>query len=299
LIGPNIKRIRYASDIHLEFSNLRKIIWKHDDKHFNAPVAGMHEEMLILAGDTIPMGYLYGWRNDERARSMKKMFQKFCEMLSDFAQVVLIPGNHEYYGGYFCDGVNPYNEFFEKHGFTNFRAYNNECLHIGKNTTLILATLWTDCNKDSPLTHQVLLQGMSDYRQIRKYHDDDKLLRTEDTVREHHFSRQYIYHIARECSNRNIVVATHHIPTWAVVPEIFKHDIHFNGGYYNDMEEEIMNLPNISHWIHGHNHFNSNYMIGEKCRLVSNQRGYPPSPWTKDRCEPYEEFDFSRFFTVD
>jgi hypothetical protein len=46
-----------------------------------------------------------------------------------------------------------------------------------------------------------------------------------------------------------------------------------NGGYCSNLEEFILDHPQIRLWTHGHMHDPSDYMIGET-RVVCNPRGY-------------------------
>ena len=46
-----------------------------------------------------------------------------------------------------------------------------------------------------------------------------------------------------------------------------------NGGYHSNLEEFIMDRPNIKLWTHGHTHEDFDYMVGDT-RVVCNPRGY-------------------------
>jgi hypothetical protein len=46
-----------------------------------------------------------------------------------------------------------------------------------------------------------------------------------------------------------------------------------NGGYSSDLEQFILDYPQIKVWTHGHTHDTFDYMIGQ-CRVICNPRGY-------------------------
>jgi Icc-related predicted phosphoesterase len=54
-----------------------------------------------------------------------------------------------------------------------------------------------------------------------------------------------------------------------------------NGGYASNLENLILDNPQIHAWIHGHIHQRQDYQIGG-CRVVANPRGY----------QGYEQMEF-------
>ena len=46
-----------------------------------------------------------------------------------------------------------------------------------------------------------------------------------------------------------------------------------NGAYSSDLSEFILDHPQIQAWVHGHTHYNFDYMIGST-RILCNPRGY-------------------------
>ena len=46
-----------------------------------------------------------------------------------------------------------------------------------------------------------------------------------------------------------------------------------NGGYSSDLDDFIIDHPQIKLWTHGHTHEDFDYMIGST-RIVCNPRGY-------------------------
>jgi hypothetical protein len=97
----------------------------------------------------------------------------------------------------------------------------------------------------------------------------------EDAVQEHMKMKQYIEVVtAMLGKNPNkYVVVGHHSPSRLSTHEMYADDTIMNGGYSSDMDEFIVNHPEIRLWTHGHTHHEFDYMIGET-RVVCNPRGY-------------------------
>lgn len=72
--------------------------------------------------------------------------------------------------------------------------------------------------------------------------------------------------------DKKIVVVTHHAPSAHSIDIIYETD-KANGSYASNLENFILDHPNIKLWCHGHIHSSSDYMIGD-CRVICNPRGY-------------------------
>jgi hypothetical protein len=95
----------------------------------------------------------------------------------------------------------------------------------------------------------------------------------EDSVDDHEKMLGYIKQIVAEQTDKKFVVVGHHAPSSQSVAEWYKADTLMNGAFRSDLEEFIMDRPQIRLWLHGHMHNNSNYWVGET-RVVCNPRGY-------------------------
>lgn len=74
-----------------------------------------------------------------------------------------------------------------------------------------------------------------------------------------------------ESNAERIVVATHHVPSFALMAEEFKNSS-INGAFTVELAGMIAE-SRINCWIYGHSHRNIDKMIGST-RCVSNQLGY-------------------------
>ena len=233
-------KIQFASDLHLEMSINALWLQQHPIK-----VAG---DILILAGDT---GYLEdglpNWFLDWAADSFK--------------QVLLIPGNHEYY--HYGD-VAKRGESWQRPLRDNVSYYSNKVVSIG-DTDLVLSTLWTHI----PDTEMFQVQrGLNDFHQVLY---QDRMFTPDDYNREHDTCRQFIENSIVHSEAKHIVVVTHHVPTLQAVAPQHKGSV-LNNAFVVDMSNLIAG-HNIDFWIYGHSHTNIDTMIGNT-HIVSNQLGY-------------------------
>ncbi len=69
-----LKRIRYCSDLHLEFGI--------PFKKRQIATASAAREILLVGGDTMPSTFLRTKANDARSRSMKKAMSTFLDQIA-------------------------------------------------------------------------------------------------------------------------------------------------------------------------------------------------------------------------
>ncbi len=244
-------KIRLVSDVHTEFMarDLHKIdkIVLHD---ILPELPTDKETTLLLAGDI-------------GSQSKIPCLKAFLDHVTQrFEDVLYIPGNHESYGG----NVNnaPIYDLTRKYKNVLFGQW--QTFEPNAKLKIVGCTLWTDCNKDCPVTVSRLKYGMNDYRliEIGKGHILDPI----DTMKMH---KEHLEVLEKEMKE-GCVVFTHHSPSFQSTHEKYKHDHEMNGGYCSSLEELILRKkPKL--WMHGHLHDPVDYMIGET-RILSNPRGY-------------------------
>lgn len=219
--------------------------------------------VLIIAGDF-----------DEAKRSRYRTeIEKLC---SKFKNVILVPGNHEYYGS----NIHKVHKILQTMDdeISNFIFLQNNYFWLDE-VLIVGSTLWTDYNKGDPLLKFDARLKMNDYKHIR-HGTELEPWRTKLTVEDieymHHVSKKYIKMIVdteRELVHNDIkiVVVTHHAPSYQSVSPKYTNDT-LNGCYCSDMDSYIEELS-ADVWIHGHVHSNFDYNIG-KTRIICNPRGY-------------------------
>jgi predicted phosphodiesterase len=279
-------RIAVTSDVHLEFGNLELT----------------NEEgarVLILSGDICVARDLMEY--NESAREMgfsfaksdryHDFFQRCCEQFQD---VVYVAGNHEHYHGDFAE---TYKDLKNHLGYLkNLHVLDKETVVID-GVTFIGSTLWTDMNKNDPLTLYQIKRMMNDFYIIKNsnkvvhfksfddegrahFHEKTAIFSPEDAVDEHVKCLAAIESFY-DSVDGPIVVVGHHTPSHQSCHPMYKDDKEMNGGYHSDLSEFILARPRIKLWTHGHTHDDFDYLIGET-RVVCNPRGYIHEPRAND-----------------
>lgn len=276
-------KIAICSDLHLEFQDIELI---------NSDSA----EVLILAGDIMIAEYLHNHPGDTITSSHNlgsrqlaaKRFRDFLTRCSnEFPHVIYIAGNHEFYHGRWKASIQHLRDECDK--FNNVYFLEQDVKKIN-DVTFIGATLWTDCNKNDPITLHALTDMMNDFRIIR----DDELgftkLRPAQIVRRHKETLQYFKIVLSSLQEEKVVVVGHHSPSHQSIHEMYRHDMVMNGGYHSELSEFILDHPQVKLWVHGHTHMPFDYMIGDT-RIFCNPRGYSGH-------DPYSDFFELKFVKV-
>ncbi len=232
-------KIQICSVLHLEFHNNRE--WLK-----NNPLIPKGE-ILIIAGDTY---YL------EKDYSQLEFINKVSE---DFEQVFLIPGNHEYYGGFdISTALYPYKKEIKKNVF----LLNNCSININ-NVLFIFSTMWSKIEKNV----LDIIRGMADFRKIR-FKEERFSINHFNMLHEKSF--EFITNEVNKEGKK--VIVTHHLPSEECNVEEFK-DSTLNNAFCVEKTRFILN-NDIDYWIYGHSHRNKNdFKIGGT-KMITNQLGY-------------------------
>jgi Icc-related predicted phosphoesterase len=291
-------KIAVASDLHLEFGDLDIT---NDSQ----------ADVLILSGDICVAADLD--MRDRRqtesgfARYRSERFHEFFERCAaNFPHVIYIMGNHEYYHSDFATELSEVRRKLEH--LPNLYILERE-IKVINDVTFIGGTLWTDMNNSDALTLYHMRTMMNDFRVIQNstthvnyradvlkdkpvgMTDDEFLMlptserfktvfktrtakfQPEDAAAEHAQTKGYIQQIIEGKPDQKFVVVGHHAPSRKSTHEMYVKDTVMNGGYSSNMDEFIMDHPQIRLWTHGHTHHVFDYVIGET-RVVCNPRGY-------------------------
>ena len=273
-------KIAICSDLHLEFGEIT--LENPGDV-----------DVLILSGDICvardlmehdPLGIV-----DFGKSSRYHTFFQNCG--KEFPHVLYVAGNHEHYHGDFKDTIPDLKSRLAY--IDNLHILDREIFELN-DTVFVGGTLWTDMNKEDPLTLHAISRMMNDFRCVNnsnrvvnyKSFDDvenpDKptfrtraaMFSPEDAVEDHKKMLGYIKHIYTDMAPwKQMVVVGHHTPSHSSCHPRYKKDDLMNGGYHSDLSEFILDRPGIKLWTHGHTHELFDYMIGTT-RVVCNPRGY-------------------------
>ena len=301
-------KVALASDIHLEFGDINL------QNTENANV-------LILSGDICvasDLGKPDPYNIMEGARSQR--FADFFKRCSfQFPHVIYVMGNHEHYHGDFTHTAEKFKSLFKMYELSNIYLLDKE-VKVIDDITFIGGTLWTDMNKEDPLTLHAMKKMMNDFRCVlnsnrqvnfrttvpvdkpvgmtdaewiaQSYEKRTKTVfktRTanfspEDAVEDHRKMVDFIRTVVQEKHDQKFVVVGHHCPSKQSTHPRYAGEHIMNGGYSSDLSEFILDHPQIKLWTHGHTHDVFDYMIGST-RIVCNPRGYIDY---EDRADEFE-----------
>jgi predicted phosphodiesterase len=258
-------KISICSDIHLEFG--------HYDIENND-----NADVLVLAGDIcVSRDFL---NSGTVQVNIKDFFQKCSEQ---YRSVIYIMGNHEHYHGVFDSTVDTIKHELKQHD--NIHVLEKEAVVID-DVTFLCQTLWTDFNKEDPVTIANCHSVMNDYRVIKVDEETRKKLTPFRTLQEHRTSIDFLKDNLVKLTDRKVVVVGHHAPSLNSVKPMYEHDYHINGAYRSDLEYIMNENPCIKLWIHGHTHENFDYTVNQT-RVVCNPRGYVGYERRSQKDHPY------------
>jgi predicted phosphohydrolase len=233
-------KLRYLSDLHLEFIKPNKI------EGFIKKIPSGIDDICILAGD---IGCPYQLNYD--------IFMNFIS--KNFKKTFIISGNHEYYNK--TKTIQETNEFMQKYfqKFNNISFLNNN-YEIYNNYCFIGSTLWSKIINPQFKINDVYNIPNFDYIEYNRLN----MLSVdfvEDTLK----------------NNENCVIITHHVPSNSLIDIKYKtkNMLPYNQWFYCNMDELIeTNKNKIKCWIYGHTHTVSNVMING-IPFLCNPIGYP------------------------
>lgn len=230
-------KFRVFSDIHLDFyrSNTIPKLWQ--------PLLSDRDTTLIIAGDICTASkadLTISWLN---------------ELSLEFKHVVLVLGNHDYWGSpnwakepaIIRKGVNH-----------NVYVLEKEIITL-EGVTIGGATLWTDINNHDPL----------DMVSVNSYTKDMMFIRgmqVKDWLSEFELTKRWIE------ANKVDILVTHYVPSRKFCAPKYRYDsanCMFNSEVVMNMQPE--SLP--KYWIFGHTHDSYNEeFLGTK--FICNPKGY-------------------------
>lgn len=233
-------KIRYLSDLHLEFIKPNKI------ERFLRQIPSGTDEICILAGD---IGNPYQPNYD--------IFMKFISR--NFIKTFVIPGNHEYY--HKTKTIQETNDLLD-HYFQQFHniSWLNNSYEIYENHCFVGTTLW------SKITNPIY--GINDVHKIPDF----------DYIKYNRLNMLSVDFLEDVVENHdNCIIITHHMPSPSLVDIKYKTPkmLPYNQWFYCDMDNFIETYQKkIKCWIYGHTHTPSRVIIHD-IPFVCNPIGYP------------------------
>jgi len=249
--------IRIISDLHLEFGYGQMAIldtMPEEDK-----------QVLVIAGDLGVATYADAY------------ISFLIDVSSRFKHVIYIMGNHEHYNNSFLMTKSIIQSNLNWAGIADkVSILEKECIDID-DVSFVCATLWTDMDKENPISMYQIPDYMNDYHKIKTGVEGDEYmhrLRAKDTIADHKQAKEFIFSECQRVKNENrkLVVVTHHAPSRLSISDGFENS-DINGAFVSDLSNEMLDLDYPMIWIHGHVHQSHNYQLG-KVEVICNPYGY-------------------------
>jgi hypothetical protein len=259
-------KIALASDVHLEFGDL--------DFENNSGA-----DVLILGGDICVASDMaqrdpYNTMGEHyRSNRFHAFFERCCER---FPHVIFIVGNHEHYHGDFAKTVPHFKDVLSY--LPNLHILEKETFVLD-DITFVGGTLWTDMNRRDNRTLHEISRMMNDFRCVdnsAKTEDDrgwPGRFNTVDAANDHDAMVAFVRATVEANPAGRYVVVGHHAPSRLSTHPRYAHEAIMNGGYSSELDDFILDHPQIKLWTHGHTHEDFDYQIGS-CRILCNPRGY-------------------------
>ena len=258
------------SDIHLEFQ----------DDHPTWPNPGA--DVLILSGDIclaedlrrtpkVEIESHASMQKNWRGHDARRYRKFFSHVNSEFDKVFYVMGNHEHYDGRW--------ERTETALRDELTSYSNiELLEQTKSVVddivFLGASIWTDMNKEDPLTMLSARDFMNDYKTIANHSTGQyRRLTPVDTVKKHRETMQWLRIMLQEDKRKTVVVG-HHAPSWQSIHPKYAMQSLMNGAFTSDLSDFILDHEHIALWTCGHVHHSHRYYVGNTL-VAANPHGYP------------------------
>lgn len=232
-------------------------------------------DVLILSGDICEARHLikefHSTRLPDAPAGTCQHMDFFYTECAKYQQVFYVMGNHEFYHGRFDKTVALLTEVLP----SNVTLLENAAVEY-KGVVFMGATLWTDMNKNDPITLWTVKSSMNDFRVIQNHYAERNLyhkLLPETTVAAHNKTLAFFEQTLAENTDKPCVVLTHHAPSHQSIDPRYASETTMNGAYASNLSEFILDHPQIVLWTHGHIHAKQDYLIGNT-RVVANPRGY-------------------------
>ena len=232
--------IRLLSDLHQEFQDY-KVIPLPEDK----------DTILILAGD-INIGV--------------DACPFIIEQSKNFAHVVYILGNHEFYNNELDELANDI--VYGLFDLPNVSFLENDSMICG-GIRFIGSTLWSDMDNENPTSMFYCEQSMNDYHLIKRH---KKRIIATTTINLFKQNMLFLEVALSQHYSGPTVVVTHHMPSYKSIHPLFFNS-RINGAFASNCEQ-LMHEHDIDYWLHGHTHQTVPEYGVNGCKVRMNPFGY-------------------------
>ena len=269
-------KYRFFSDIHLERdAQLVKRpsvsdLWRPEE------LAGDAQTTLILAGDI--------WNGIRPITFAGRSW--LTEIASRFKAVVIVFGNHDYWGDSLPRLATKWKERISEVGLRNVHVLEAAdgpefASVVIDGVTVVGSTLWTDMDRgNSAVLHKFDFETGFDGRALwndRNYIKAAGYARfsAKHWLARHRHSLKGVKAAVSQ-ANGPVLLVTHHAPCLTSAQDRMESDLMAGHLYASDLSDYLMDTPSIRQVIHGHTHTKLDYEVGST-RVMCNPRGYAPS----------------------
>lgn len=240
---PQPFTVQFASDLHQEFEHCTA-------DQLQLPIEP-NADLLVLAGDI---------HDDLHA------LEPWLRHLADQVPVVMVAGNHEFYGHEF----DLQRQALAALGaaIPNFHFLDNDAVTID-GVRIVGATFWSNFDNGDESLMADARHMMTDYSVIADGTATLGSLKPSRIYQEHLASADYIQAELAGRDNQRVIVVTHHAPS---LQSSRSKGARWDKLYGSDYEQLMRNYdPNL--WIHGHVHESLEYQV-DQTTVACNPRGY-------------------------
>ena len=257
-------RIQPLSDLHLEASANRINPVLTDALIDDLRAGAAQANVTVLAGDI-----LTGHLAIERAASIWPANYP----------VVIVAGNHEFFGWVYQDALEKMRETAAR--YPNIHFMENDTVEI-QGVVFLGCTIWADGRlwekpgmpaprsgrSKAPLDEiEVHLQeDLPDFYRI-KWREGGRKIQPHHIFGLHHQSVTWLREQFQAHTGKQIVVVTHHAPSYQSITPAFAQDV-LSAGFASHLDS-LVQQSGAALWIHGHIHAACDYRIGQT-RIVAN-----------------------------
>lgn len=216
-----------------------------------------NDTILIIAGDLCEI------RNIHHIKTFYDLYSP------QYKYIIEVLGNHSYYFNTINCAIE-YQSFLKQ--YPNVILLDNDKITID-DIDILGTVLWSDFNKNNPMTMWYCnnkTHGISDFQVIQTIRNNKTVrFQSEDAYQ---LFLQNVDWLNNNITNNKTIVITHHAPSYQSIHEKYKTS-EISGGYASDLEQFIIDNPQIKYWIHGHTHESFDYNI-DNTRVICNPLGY-------------------------
>ncbi len=252
--NTSITKIFSISDLHLEYYEKPQTLYQ------NIKNLLPQADILVLAGDI-------GYPMDSHGDKYMFLLDRFKQQ---FKQVILVPGNHEYFQTKNFDRdeiIDKLNTICKK---TSCHLLNNDTIDLN-GIRFVGTTLWTDI--DPRLKCLANTKGKtfgSIFKDFESYQNE---------------YRTCLKFLQKELAKQHEkkVIITHHVPSYSLQHSKYKNKKMYDMSgidsmFYSEILD-LLNLADVKYWFCGHTH-ESGSMMYRNTQIIINPVG---APWEKSK----------------